>query len=250
MSVRSVIRFSIASVVFATGFIFPIETNASVVIAATRVIYDAAEPEVTVKLSNNGELPALAQTWLDKGDPQSKPETVDVPFTVSPPIARIDPGKSQTLRITYTGEALPQDRESVLYLNMLEVPPKAKAAANKLELAFRTRIKFFFRPTGLPGSAMAAPGQLTWTLNHEPDHPAITVHNPSAFHVSVTNVAVTNAGKTAKNDEGFMVAPGETSVVPLKGEVSASAEAKVSYRAINDFGGELAGETALTSETK
>jgi P pilus assembly chaperone PapD len=31
---------------------------------------------------------------------------MDVPFTVTPPISRIDPPRSQTLRIVYTGEAL------------------------------------------------------------------------------------------------------------------------------------------------
>ncbi|WP_043219895.1 fimbrial biogenesis chaperone, partial [Burkholderia gladioli] len=86
--------------------------DASVVIGGTRVIYGAGEPEVTIKLSNEGQSPALVQSWVDAGDTKSEPSTTKVPFVVTPPISRIDPSKSQTLRIVYTGEPLPKDRES------------------------------------------------------------------------------------------------------------------------------------------
>ncbi len=56
----------------------------------------------------------------------------------------------------YTASSvLPKDRESVFWFNVLEVPPKPDAAtvANQslLQLAFRTRIKLFYRPEALKG---------------------------------------------------------------------------------------------------
>ncbi|WP_180821372.1 fimbria/pilus periplasmic chaperone, partial [Vibrio parahaemolyticus] len=44
--------------------------------------------------------------------------------------------------------ALPQDRESVYYFNLREIPPRSKEA-NVLQIALQTRIKLFYRPKAL-----------------------------------------------------------------------------------------------------
>ncbi len=132
--------------------------HASVVINGTRVIYRAKDREVTIRLSNEGTAPALVQAWLDTGDPNTTPDESNVPFTLTPPLFRLDPKKGQSLRLIYTQEPLPQDKESLFWLNVLEVPPRADGGAssndrNLLQLAFRSRIKVFFRPAGLQGDA-------------------------------------------------------------------------------------------------
>lgn len=219
-------------------------------IGATRVVYNAREPEVTLKLSNEGQSPALVQSWVDTGDVRGAPSTMDVPFTVSPPISRIDPAKSQTLRIIYTGEALPKDRESVFWLNVLEVPPKTStenADSNQLQLAFRSRIKLFFRPGNLQGTADAAPAQLTWRLTQVDRQSAVEVRNPTAFHVSLSEISIHGGGKVAIFDDGGMVGPGETRAFPLRGEVPNGRDAKVRYRSLNDYGGAVDGDAPLNS---
>src|SRR3546814_8406946 len=60
--------------------------NASVVIAGTRVVFPAANGEVTVRLNNNGEQPALVEAWIDNGAPASTPDTAHVPFLNTPPL--------------------------------------------------------------------------------------------------------------------------------------------------------------------
>jgi P pilus assembly chaperone PapD len=216
------------------------------------VVYNAKDPEETIKLSNEGKSPALVQAWIDSGDAKIAPSAVDVPFVVTPPISRIDPAKGQTLRVVYTGEALPQDRESVFWLNVLEVPPKPgpnEADANKLQLAFRSRIKLFFRPAGLKGLAEEAPALISWRLTQAGSQPAIEARNPTPFHVSFTAIEVSAAGKTATFDDGGMVAPGETKIFPLNGQVTGTANAKVNYHALNDFGGPVNGGAMLTQGT-
>lgn len=221
---------------------------ASVVIAGTRVIYNAAEPEVTLSLSNNGKSPALVQTWVDAGDMNGVPSNLDVPFTVLPPIARIDATRAQTMRIVYTGEPLPEHRESVFWLNVLEVPPKSSAVtvdANRLQLAFRSRIKLFFRPKHLKGSADAAPAALIWRLTQKNGQPAIEVRNPSAFHVSLIEIGVQAGGKAASFDDGGMVGPGETRTFSLKGDFGDAPDARVHYKWLNDFGGAIDGKASV-----
>ncbi|WP_437676671.1 fimbrial biogenesis chaperone [Sorangium sp. So ce131] len=118
----------------------------SITLYQSPIIYPADHREVAVEVRNNGDKPTLVQAWLDRGDADQAPDTINVPFLLTPPIFRIDPGHRQTLRITYapSGEHLPQDRESVFWLNVLEVPP---AGANVL--ATRSRISLFYRPQGL-----------------------------------------------------------------------------------------------------
>lgn len=247
---KRIFKTFLATGVIALGMVSALQSQASVVIGGTRVVYNAKDRETTVKLSNEGKSPALAQIWIDKGDPSASPSGIEVPFTVTPPVARIDPGKAQTLRIIYTGEPLPQDKESVFWLNMLEVPPKPsadEADANKLQMAFRTRVKLFFRPAGLEGEALEAPAKIDWRLVQDGARPALEGRNPTPYHVSVSSVELSGNGKSAQFDDGGMIAPGETKAFPLSGDVPRGPEVKVNYKVINDYGGSISGEAALSA---
>ena len=87
--------------------------GASVTVGGTRVVYPLENREVTVKLSNDRAEPSLVQVWMDKGNADAKPGEASAPFVLTPPIFRMDAKKSQTIRMMYTGDALPQDKESV-----------------------------------------------------------------------------------------------------------------------------------------
>ncbi len=73
------------------------------------------------------------------------------PFIVLPPIVRIEPGKGQSWRLVFNGSRLPQDRESLFWFNLLDIPPEPKNGKtdNYLQLAIRSRIKLFYRPAGV-----------------------------------------------------------------------------------------------------
>ena len=113
---------------------------ASVVITGTRVVYPLNAKDVSVRLNNTGTFPSLVQAWIDDGNISASPESISVPFILSPPMFRINPAQAQTLRLVYTGEGkAPRDRETVYWLNVLEIPPKPDASAgdNTLQLAVR-----------------------------------------------------------------------------------------------------------------
>ncbi len=124
-----------------------------VYIYGTRVIYPAAQKEVTVQLMNKGDRSALVQAWIDDGDSQTPPEKLQVPFLVTPPVVKVKGNTGQQLKIKFTQAHLPQDRESVYYLNVLDVPPNDanNTEANKIKFALQNRIKLIYRPTGLHG---------------------------------------------------------------------------------------------------
>lgn len=201
-------------------------TSASVIIGGTRVIYPSEAKEVTVKLNNMGSQPVLIQSWLDSGDVNAKPENISVPFVLTPPINRVEPNKGQTLRLSYTGAALPTNKESVFWLNVLEIPAKGvrKVDENYLQMAFRSRIKLFFRPAGLQGNANDAVKSLNWSASSG----GVTASNPTPYFVSLVTVAV-----NGRQVEGQMIAPESSQKFALP---AAAPNIKVSIESINDYG--------------
>ncbi len=230
---------------------FAIQAQASVVIASTRVIYPAQEREVTIKLSNDGRTPALVQAWLDDGNITDLPETLNVPFVLTPAIFRMDPGKGQTLRLIHTKEAMARDKESLYWLNVLEVPPKPQAgegAVNRLQIAFRTRIKVMYRPQGLPGQAEEAPAQLRWELLPAGGGKGyvLKASNPTAYVVNLGKVSLQSGGQAYDAAAGYVL-PGESALFPIAGMVSApGAGVQVKFNSINDWGANVEGSLPLT----
>lgn len=167
----------------ATAFITSFQACADIVISGTRIIYPQSSKDVVVGLENRGNKPLLVQTWLDDGRDDVNPQELKLPFVITPPVSRIDPKKGQSLRITYMGKSLPQDRETLYWFNVLEIPPKSKAAngenLNQLQLAFRTRIKFIFRPDGLKGNPLDAAANVTWSQKKEGNTVQLVVMTPT-----------------------------------------------------------------------
>jgi len=216
--------------------------HAGVVIAGTRVVYPANEREITVKLSNESKMPVLVQAWIDNGNPGEAPEQIEVPFTLTPSIFRMEPKKGQAIRVIYTKEPLPQDKESMYWLNVLEVPPKsAEDADNKMQIAFRTRIKLFFRPQKLPGSSEEAVSKVKWQVVQDEGKPgyALKATNPTAYFVNLNSIKLTTNGKSYEIN-GDYISPGDMKLFPISGfSGGAGASGEVSFTAINDWGGDI-----------
>jgi len=222
------------------------QAHAAVSVTGTRVIYPEQSKQVSVRLSNDGKAPALVQAWIDIGDPNAKPETLNVPFMMMPPVFRIEAGKSQTLRLVYTQQPLPQDRESIYWLNVLDIPPKPLVTdepKNLLQIAYRTRIKLFFRPAALKGDPAAAPTQVRWSVVKTDHGYALRGENPTAFAVSYAELAVEAGGNKLQAETG-MIKPFDAAQFSLPSAPSAALPRplKISYSAINDYGGPIVGE--------
>lgn len=218
---------------------------ASVVITGTRVIFPGDQSEVTVAVENNGATPALVQVWLDDGRPDAAPEDIDVPFTLAPAMFRLDPGKGQSLRLVNLQPPAAQDRESLYWLNLLEIPPKADAASreNYLQLAFRTRIKVIYRPVGLAGAPTDAPRAVTWRLSPSSEGGyELLATNPTPYYVNYARIALRANGKAYEAGGGH-VAPMSSHAFRLASPRAVSGvQFFVDYAALNDYGGVVSGQ--------
>ncbi|MGK9173739.1 molecular chaperone [Yokenella regensburgei] len=210
-------------------------TQAGIQFDSTRIIYPAAKGEITLALTNNASTPRLLQAWMDNGDPTLRPDMSTVPFIVTPPIFRLNSAKGQTLRIRFIGGNISPDRESVFWLNVLEVQPKMKHKAkdnNVIEFPVRSRLKLFYRPVGLPGSPGDAVNALRWRLLSVAGQNKIECENPSAFSVSFARLSLSEAGAHAEEITGMCPAKAR-SVFTLSG----AGKGIIYFTTINDHGG-------------
>jgi chaperone protein EcpD len=247
---EGVVMFRAIPILLATAAaVCPSVVRAAVVIGGTRVVFPAQSRDVSVRVENKGNDPALVQVWVDDGDELSTPSTARAPFAITPPLFRIDPGQRHALRIVHVGDETPRDREVLYWLNVLEIPPKASEANDKnvLQLAFRHRLKLFHRPKGLPEPSDHAASALKWSIEEDAGTSRLLVANPSSYHVSFNSVQLPGdeAGSKPMMLGGGMVKPGGSTHFSLPRSTHGGAFAKVAFVTINDFGAAIGGSAAI-----
>lgn len=214
--------------------------NAEIIIHGTRAVYPSDAREITLQLSNNGESPSLVQVWIDEGDPQSTPDQSKAPFIITPPITRVEAQKGQFIRITGlpTVDALSKTEETLFWLNVLDIPPKPSAKDksaspdNFLQLAVRSRIKFFYRPSDIKQDVTLAPEKIQWNSKGS----TLLAKNPTPFHITITAITQEELGKrTNILPEGLMLKPFAEESILLKNPSLKN----MTFTTINDYGGRV-----------
>lgn len=213
--------------------------GASVVIGGTRVIYKQENRQKTVQLTNNNDYPVIVQSWIDTGDLNASPETINAPFVLTPPLFRMDPMAGQSLRISWNNTPLPEDRESIFWLNVLEIPPKSSATTseNQMQIAIRTRIKLIYRP-----KTLARPNeldkQLSFTVIKQDKGYAIKGKNRSPYYVSFRDLDVSVNGRKINLPPDTLAPFAEKTLDLPQGKALPSGNIKqINYNLINDWGG-------------
>lgn len=204
--------------------LMPSLTYAGIVIGGTRIIYLSDKSDETISIySKEEKIPYLIQAWVD---PFNKDDKTKAPFTVIPPVSRLEPAQEKILRILHTqGVSLPDDRESVFWLNIKNIPPASNnKQANTLEIAIKTRIKLFWRPASIRIIPEGAAPLVKWRREGR----NLIVENPNPIHISVMDVNI--GGQDVPLN---MIRPFETLTLPLPTNASGS---KMTWRFINDYG--------------
>lgn len=192
--------------------------HAGVVTGGTRLIYPGGKKESSLSVTNNDATPYLIQSWVESNKGAA-------PFLLTPPLFRLEGEQQTRLRVIYSG-GLPENKESMFWMNIKAIPSsQAKAGANTLQIAIKTRIKLIYRPKSVEGTPEMVTEQLRWTRSGN----TLQVMNPTAFYMNFAEVKVGGAEVKEANWMG----PGETARFQLPG-VSAGA---LQWKLINDYGG-------------
>ncbi len=220
-------RLKVAALLaLAAAFWLP-QIQAGVNVGSTRVIYQSKEKEANLPLSNSGEdgVPYLIQSWVSVFD---KPDESAEEFIITPPLFRLDANNQNLLRIIATNaQHLPKDKESLFLLNVKAIPAMSDEQRNQnvLQIAVKTTIKLFYRPTDLKGTLPQAVEGLQWRA----EGGKLSVHNPSGYNVVVSELLINNI---ANNTLPEVIKPGDsvTTHIPWKN----SDTLEFSY--INEYG--------------
>ncbi|HGN8865609.1 TPA: molecular chaperone [Klebsiella michiganensis] len=191
-------------------------------IGGTRLIYNGTGHQAAISVSNPDNTPYLIQSWVSKNENSDDGDSL---FVTTPPLFKLNPYAQNSVRVMLAGNAVPQDRESVYWLNIKSIPSSSAEAKNELLIAVKSKMKLFYRPAGLKGDPSLAYQQLTFSAAGG----KLSVHNPTPYSVSLYDVKV-NGKELAKPP---MVLPFQTLSLPQ----TTVASGEVSWRAINDFGG-------------
>jgi len=228
VSKRSLSRAALA--VALLGAVAQQQAQAAIALDRTRVVFDGGQKSVSLNVSNqNKQLPYLAQGWIE----DEEGSKIQSPLTVLPPVQRIEPGKPSQVKIQALPAAklLPQDRETVYYFNLREIPPKSNKP-NTLQIALQTRIKLFYRPSGIAMEKNAPPPQEQLTLSRQGD--SYLVNNPTPYYVTLVDAGNRQGGPGVKGFEPMMVPPKGS--LPLTVSAASVGNSPV-LTYVNDYGG-------------
>ena len=185
---------------FIIGLICVTPTYASVTMLGSRIIYPSTAGSVDVQLKNNDDFPYIVQTWFDDGDIDAAPnQSRGIPFVATPPVFRIQGKNGQIVRIAATGnQNLPQDRESVYWFNILQIPPsnlEGTENKNRMLIMLRTRVKLFYRPAALSQPTEQLKNLKVRLLWNNRQGVGVEIANPQPWFVSITDITVTAGGQ-------------------------------------------------------
>ena len=197
-------------------------SHAGVIINGTRLVYQGDKKESSLGLSNPDTTDYLVQSWVDSGGKN----LAKAPFLITPPLFRLDAKEDNVLRVVRTGGNLPEDRESLYWLNIKAIPSsKHVEGVNTLQIAINTRIKLLYRPSAVKGKPEDMADKLEW---HREGNDLV-VNNPTPFYMNFQAVTL-NGQKITK---ATWAVPKTETHFALPGNVGGST---VVYSIITDYG--------------
>lgn len=145
----------------------------------SRVVFDASTQSTQSFVINNASANTtyLAQTWIEN----DKGEKIVTPLAALPVLQRIDPNQSKQVKISLIGDTsmLSEDRETMLFLNILGIPPKGSTGNNQMDIVIKSKLKLFYRPKGL---ARYVDNGWIDELTIKRESGSILLENPTAYY--------------------------------------------------------------------
>ncbi|MFU0933203.1 molecular chaperone [Kluyvera cryocrescens] len=191
----------------------------------TRVIYNEAERQSTLRIINSGDGDYyLVQSWINENESENSPRASA--FIITPPIFKLMPASENTLLIRTLNDKFPEDRESLSFINVKAIPAVDDAVKNKITFATKSVIKLIYRPKTLNFQDAAD----SWKkMVITPQAGAVTLNNPTPYFINIGMFSVNGHAEKIS-----YVAPFSETKITLKAN---ERPVSVEYNVINDFGG-------------
>lgn len=236
---------AVSALIFFNLF-FVLTASASVVMHNTRIILNDRYQE-RIQLTNNDDNDNVVQMWTTTElNEDAKFAAEFEPFIVSPQVFKIKSKEGQSISLNYIGEDLPQDRESLFYLHMLQIPPigKVSKSSQQLVLLQKTEVKIFYRPKITEFNINKIDEYLVFKQD---DLGTIKCTNNSPFHINIIGGSIIESEKNViVKLHSIMIKPYENHFWSINNnQVIDKSEVKVSFAYVNDQGAFIKKEAEL-----
>lgn len=222
---------------FFLALFVPFSVFAGISLDATRLVFHGNKSQRGAGIGVTSSA-SSASPYLVKARVVTTPDggNTDTPFVVSPSLFRLEPGTTNQLLIMLRRGGLPQDRESVYYLQVIaqaagknNEADKPQALGGAVILSSNTVIKLFYRPAGLSVSPQKAMADLQFSRKGQ----QLYAYNPSPYFITLSSL---NAGGQTVP---LSAAKQNAMLAPFSGQMYAvsTPAGKVTWKAINDYGG-------------
>ncbi|EDW6064640.1 fimbrial chaperone [Salmonella enterica subsp. enterica serovar Oslo] len=200
-----------------------LSSNAAFSLNGTRYIYEGGKKSLSVMITNESEQKYAGQVWIDNDNDKL------VYFTTSPTFFKVDPKSKQTIRVLNITSNLPQDRETLTWLNVQEIPPAPKSGGNVLAIALNTRVKLIYRPQALIEARKEAEKKIR-LLKKDGKY---FLDNQTPYYFAITGIKQNGTEVTLNKNEGQQLAK----FAPFsKVQINNALTGNVSINAIDDYG--------------
>ncbi|MFK0267441.1 fimbrial biogenesis chaperone [Pseudomonas asiatica] len=206
--------------------------EAALTISNTRVVHSSDARNSSIVVANPSTRIFAVQTWVNTHEDDTN---TPVPLIANPSLFRLDPGMEQLVQIQNLPNDLPSDRESLFYFNAQEIPQVEGMGENTLNIAMRTRIKVFYRPSQLQGRPEDQVKHLQWSLREIEGVPHLVVNNPTPYHYTFSRLELTNGKQTEKVRSMAMAVPFSEQTYRLS-NTPLQTTVQLTFSTINDYG--------------
>ena len=134
------------------------------------------------------------------------------------------------MRVVRSGKKLPDDRESMFWLNIKGIPATEYVPdKNVVQFAINSKIKLIYRPAALKGNTPESYAEkLQWGKAGD----SVTGKNNSPLYMNFSQVSL-----NGKNISGaWFAAPFSTLKIPVQSTLSATGKKEITWSVINDYG--------------
>ncbi|MBE3651674.1 molecular chaperone [Vibrio navarrensis] len=159
-------------------------TIAAVAPTNTRYLISSSQEHVNIKVHNGADKGYIAQVWIEDIEGNKITDT----FSLLPSVFKIDANGDVLVRLLNKKKSLPQDRESLFYIVVQDVPPNEGNKENSIKIAYRSRIPLYYQPEKITvqnkKSRSGAVDNITWVL----EEGVLQANNSSPYYFTIVTI--------------------------------------------------------------
>ncbi|RBQ33683.1 fimbria/pilus periplasmic chaperone [Rahnella variigena] len=202
------IKPSIASLITALTLFASAAGHAALSVDQSRYVFEGDKDAISIVVENAAKKTYGGQTWIENiRESDTRPS-----FVVTPPFFKVAGEGKQVLRVIKALEQMPENKESIYWINLQEIPPANKDGG--LSIALRTKVKLLYRPASLMEGRKGAESSMTLKVTKS----GTTLENTTPYIFAIAEILDGKDKPLVLNEKAHttlaMFTPGDVLALP------------------------------------